>query len=65
MKKTSDEILRKIEVVGKISKGKEFQHKNKSLDLTLSYQDTASFEKYISQYKTDMLVFFKEEGFVK
>ena len=65
-KKTPDAIVKKIDdVVHKITQDKEFQAKNRSLDLSLSYQDPAGFEKYCVQWKADMLVFFKEQGMVK
>ncbi len=65
-KKTPDEIVKKLDdVVHRIVQDKEFQAKNRSLDLSLSYQDSAGFEKYLAQWKVDMLSFFKEQGMVK
>jgi tripartite-type tricarboxylate transporter receptor subunit TctC len=65
-KKTPDAIVKKVEeLVHKITADKEFQAKNRGLDLSLSYQDSADFEKYLAQWKADMLSFFKEQGMAK
>jgi tripartite-type tricarboxylate transporter receptor subunit TctC len=65
-KNTPDDVVRKInDVVRKLSEDKEFQAKNRSAGLVLDYEDTATFEKYLVQYKSNLLAFFKEEGWVK
>jgi tripartite-type tricarboxylate transporter receptor subunit TctC len=65
-KRTPDELVKKMDdLVHKITQDLEFQAKNRTLDLSLSYQDSAGFEKYLAQWKTDMLSFFKEQGMVK
>ena len=65
-KKTPDDVVKKIEdAVQKIMQDKDFQARNKVLDLTMSFQDAQNFEKYIAQWKTEMQAFFKEQGMVK
>jgi len=65
-KKTPDDIVKKLDdTIHKIMQDREFQARNKALDLTMSYQDGAGFEKYIVQWKADMQAFFKEQGMVK
>lgn len=65
-KKTPDEVVKKIEdAVYRVVQDKEFQARNKALDLTLSYQDGQNFEKYLAQWKAEMQMFFKEQGMVK
>ena len=65
-KKTPDEIVKKLDdTVRKILEDKDFQEKNKALDLSVDYDDSASFEKYLVHYKTTAQAFFKEQGLVK
>jgi tripartite-type tricarboxylate transporter receptor subunit TctC len=65
-KKTPDEIVKKLEdAIHRIMQDKEFQTRNKALDLTMSYQDSQNFEKYLTQWKADIQTFFKEQGMVK
>ena len=65
-KKTPDEIVKKLDdTVHKILEDKEFQEKNKALDLSVDYDDAASFEKYLAHYKTTAQAFFKDQGMVK
>jgi tripartite-type tricarboxylate transporter receptor subunit TctC len=65
-KKTPDEIVKKIDdTIRKILDDKEFQEKNKAMDMPVDYDDAASFEKYLAHYKTTAQAFFKEQGLVK
>ena len=65
-KKTPDEIVKKIDdTVRKILDDKEFQEKNRAMDMPVDYDDAASFEKYLALYKTTAQAFFKEQGLVK
>jgi len=65
-KKTADEIVKKLEeTVRKVLDNKEFQEKNKAMDMHVDYDDSVSFEKYLANYKTTAQAFFKEQGFVK
>ena len=65
-KKTPDEIVKKIDdTVRKILDDKEFQEKNRAMDMPVDYDDAASFEKYLAHYKTTAQAFFKEQGLVK
>ena len=65
-KKTPDEVIKKLDdVVRKIAEDKEFQDKNKAMDMPIEYEDTAAFEKYLVHYKENIQSFFKSEGMVK
>jgi tripartite-type tricarboxylate transporter receptor subunit TctC len=65
-KKTSDDIVKKLDdTVRKILDDKEFQEKNRAMDMPVDYEDAASFEKYLVHYKTTAQAFFKEQGLVK
>jgi tripartite-type tricarboxylate transporter receptor subunit TctC len=65
-KKTPDEIVKKIDdTIRKILDDKEFQEKNKAMDMPVDYDDAASFEKYLAHYKMTAQAFFKEQGLVK
>jgi tripartite-type tricarboxylate transporter receptor subunit TctC len=65
-RKTPDEIVKKLDdVVRKIAEDKEFQEKNKAMDMPVEYEDVASFEKYLVHYKENIQSFFKNEGLVK
>lgn len=65
-KKTPDEIVNKLdEVVRKLCADKEFQTKNRNLDLQLAYEGPAGFEKYMNQWKAEMMAFFVEQGMTK
>jgi tripartite-type tricarboxylate transporter receptor subunit TctC len=65
-KKTPDEIIKKLDdTVRKILDDKEFQEKNKAMDMPVDYDDSAAFEKYLANYKTTAQAFFKEQGLVK
>lgn len=65
-KKTPDEIVKKLDdTIRKILEDKEFQEKNKAMDMPVDYDDTASFEKYLAHYKVTAQAFFKEQGMVK
>jgi tripartite-type tricarboxylate transporter receptor subunit TctC len=61
-----DAIVNKIDdTVRKIAEDKDFAAKNKSADLMMEYRTTAAAEKYLGQFRDDLIAFFKEEGFVK
>ena len=65
-KKTPDDVVKKIdETVRKILDDKEFQEKNKAMDMPVDYDDAATFEKYLAHYKVTAQAFFKEQGLVK
>jgi tripartite-type tricarboxylate transporter receptor subunit TctC len=65
-KETPDEVIKKIdEVVRKVTEDKEFQDKNKAMDMVVEYEDTTLHEKYLLRYKTNVQVFLREEGLVK
>jgi tripartite-type tricarboxylate transporter receptor subunit TctC len=65
-KKTPDGVVKRLEeVVRNIAGDKEFQEKNRELDIPLEYEGTVAFEKYQEQYKEKILSFFKSEGLVK
>ncbi len=65
-KKTPDEVIKKLDdVVRKIAEDKEFQDKNKAMDMPIEYEDAATFEKYLVHYKENIQSFFKSEGMVK
>lgn len=65
-KKMPDEIVKKLDdTIRKILEDKEFQEKNKGMDMAVDYDDTASFEKYLANFKTNAQSFFKEQGLVK
>lgn len=65
-KKTPDEVIRKLDdVVRRIAEDKEFQERNKSMDMPVEYEDTAAFDKYLVRYKENIQTFFKSEGLVK
>lgn len=65
-KKTPGDIIKKInEAVRKAAQDREFQDKSRALGLLVTYEDTASFENYVAQFKADMMTFFKEQGMVK
>jgi len=65
-KKTPDEIVKKLEdTIRKVLDDKEFQEKNRAMDMPVDYDDAAAFEKYLANYKTTAQAFFKEQGFVK
>ena len=65
-RKTPDEIVKKLDdVVRKIAEDKEFQDKNKAMDMPVEYEDAASFEKYLVHYKENIQSFFRNEGLVK
>ena len=63
---TPDEIVNKLyEVVDKIRKDKDFQNKNRKIDLLVSDEDPASYEKSRIELKESLQTFFTEEGMVK
>jgi len=65
-KETPLEVIKKIdELVSRITEGQEFRTKIKNMGAQVSYEDTASFEKSLFQYKGNLQTFFKEEGLVK
>jgi tripartite-type tricarboxylate transporter receptor subunit TctC len=65
-RKTPDEIVKKLDdVVRKIAEDREFQDKNKAMDMPVEYEDAASFEKYLVHYKENIQSFFRNEGLVK
>lgn len=65
-KKTPDEIIKKLDdTIRKIIEDREFQEKNKAMDMTVDYDDTASFEKFLTVFKMNAQNFFKEQGLVK
>jgi tripartite-type tricarboxylate transporter receptor subunit TctC len=65
-KKTPDDIVKRLEeTIRKVLDNKEFQEKNKAMDMPVDYDDAVSFEKYLANYKTTAQAFFKEQGLVK
>ncbi len=65
-KGTPDEIIRKLdETVRQASEDKDLQAKARNMDLLLTYENTATFEKSIRQYKEALHAFFVEEGLIK
>ncbi len=65
-KGTPDEIVKKLdETVRQASADKDLQARAKNMDLLLTYEDTATFEKSIRQYKEMLHAFFVEEGLIK
>jgi len=65
-KKTPPDILKKIdEAVHRIVDEKAFQARNKEMDMVIAYQDSASYEKELAQFKSNTMAFFKEQGMVK
>ena len=65
-KGTPDEIIRKLdETVRQASEDKDLQAKARNMDLLLTYENTATFEKSIRQYKEALHAFFVEEGMIK
>jgi hypothetical protein len=42
-----------------------YAEKITQMDGLVTYEDTASFERTVSRYKTDVRVFFKEQGLVQ
>jgi tripartite-type tricarboxylate transporter receptor subunit TctC len=64
--KTGEEIIRKLdETARKVSEDKTYAEKITQMDGLVTYEDTASFERTVSRYKTDVRVFFKEQGLVQ
>ena len=64
--KTSDEVIKKLdETARKVSEDKVYADKITQMDGLVTYEDTRSFEKTVNKYKTDVRVFFKEQGLVK
>ena len=65
-KGTPDDIIRKLdEAVRQASEDRELQNRAKNMDLLLTYEDTATFERSIRQYKEALHAFFVEEGMIK
>ena len=64
--KTPDEIVRKLEdAVRRVVADKEFENRNRVMDMPVEFEDTASFEKYLARYKENLQNFFKSEGLLK
>ena len=65
-RKTPDEVISKLdEVVRKVTEDKVFLDRIRELDSLVTYENTAVFDKTQARYKTDLQVFFKEQGMVK
>lgn len=65
-RETSQVVIKQLdELVRKIVEEQEFQTRIKNMGAQVSYENTTSFEKSLSQYKENLRVFFKEEGLVK
>jgi tripartite-type tricarboxylate transporter receptor subunit TctC len=65
-KKTPDEVVKKLDdTIRKILDDKEFQEKNKAMDMPVDFDGPADFEKYLANYKRNAQAFFKEQGMVK
>ena len=65
-KGTPDEVVKRIQdAVHKISGDPDFRAKANSMGSQVIYQDSASFEKSLTQAIEAYRVFFKEEGMVK
>jgi len=63
---TPEDIVRKLnDVVAKIAQEPEFRTKIHNMGTQVSFEDTASFERSVNQYKESLQIFFKEEGLVK
>lgn len=61
-----EEIVHKIDdLVVKICTEQDFQTKNHNTALQINYQDSATYQKSLEKFKTNVLNFFKEEGLVK
>ena len=65
-KNTPDDIAKKLnDVIAKITREQEFRAKVHNMGIQVSFDDTQSFQKSISQYTENLQAFFKEEGLVK
>jgi putative tricarboxylic transport membrane protein len=65
-KKTPDEVVKKLDdTIRKIVDDKEFQEKNKAMDMPVDFDGPADFERYLANYKKNAQAFFKEQGMVK
>jgi len=65
-KNTPDDVVRKInDVRAQAFRGQRIPGQKQECGPVLDYEDTATFEKYLVQYKSNLLAFFKEEGWVK
>lgn len=65
-KNTPDDIAKKLsDVIAKITAEREFRTKVHGMGIQVSFDDTQSFQKSISQYTENLQTFFKEEGLVK
>lgn len=65
-KKTPDEVVKKLDdTIRKVLDDKEFQEKNKAMDMPVDFDGPAGFENYLANYKKNAQAFFKEQGMVK
>ena len=65
-KKLPDEVARRVdEAVRRVVANREFQEKNRAMDMPVEYLGGAAFEKFVAQYKTNVQNFLKEKGLVK
>jgi tripartite-type tricarboxylate transporter receptor subunit TctC len=65
-KKTPDNVVKKLDdTIRKILDDKDFQEKNKAMDMPVDFDGPAAFEKYLANYKKNAQAFFKEQGMTK
>jgi len=65
-KKTPDDVVKKLDdTIRKILGDKDFQEKNKAMDMPVDFDGPAAFEKYLANYKKNAQAFFKEQGMTK
>jgi len=65
-KKTPDEIVKKLDdTIRKVLENKEFQEKNRAMEMPVDFDGPADFEKYLANYKKNAQTFFREQGMVK
>lgn len=65
-KGTPEEVVKKIdEVVRKVAEEPDFKAKVYDSTAQLTYLDSASYEKGLTEYREFLQVFLREEGFVK
>ena len=61
-----EEIVEKLDtVVAKVVTEQDFQTKMRHMTLQINYQNSTNYERSLAKFKDNILLFFKEEGFVK
>jgi len=53
------------DTIRKILDDKEFQDKDKAMDMPVDFDGPAAFENYLANYKKNAQAFFKEQGMAK